>query len=247
MRDSRSPNDKRPGPSGQTSRRILLGCSALALVFLLLYLYRQEMALVVSDAWRLITDKDRLSRYITGFGPNAPLVFMGFQIGQVMLAPIPGEISGFIGGYLFGAWKGFLYSSLGLTVGSWLNFIIARALGKRYIRRLIPAAPLAKFDHLLNRQGVIVIFILFVFPGFPKDYLCLFLGLTSLPVGVFMILASVGRLPGTLLLSFQGAYLYDQQYGLFAALLLFCLALAALAYRFRETVYKWIEKADKCR
>jgi uncharacterized membrane protein YdjX (TVP38/TMEM64 family) len=246
MSASQNDTDKERCQPSRHPLRLLIVCS-LALVLLLLYLYRQDLALAAGSAWTLIVDKDRLSQFIHSFGPTAPLVFMGLQVGQVMIAPIPGEVSGFIGGYLFGAWKGFLYSSVGLTIGSWLNFIVARVLGKRYIRRLIPAAPLSRFEYLLNRQGVIVIFILFVFPGFPKDYLCLFLGLTSLPAGAFMLLASVGRMPGTLLLSFQGAYLYDQQYGLFAALLVVCLVLVVLAYRFRETLYAWIEKADKYR
>ena len=105
---------------------------------------------------------------------------MGIQILQVIFAPVPGEATGFIGGYLFGTIKGFLYSSIALTIGSWINFAIGRFFGERYVRKLIPPAKFEKFDRILKHQGVIIIFFLFVFPGFPKDYLCLFLGLSTL-------------------------------------------------------------------
>ena len=68
------------------------------------------------------------------------MVFMGIQILQVIFAPVPGEATGFIGGYLFGVLEGFLYSSLALAIGSWINFSIGRFLGVRYVRKMIPAA-----------------------------------------------------------------------------------------------------------
>ena len=79
------------------------------------------------------------------------------------MAPVPGEATGFIGGYLFGILPGFIYSSIGLTAGSWLNFTIGRQLGVRFVRKMIPQDKFDRFDTLLRRQGVIVIFILFVF------------------------------------------------------------------------------------
>ena len=82
-------------------------------------------------------------------------------------------------------------------MGSWINFAIGRFLGKRFVRRWIPAAKLERFNRLLKRQGIIVLLILFIFPGFPKDYLCLFLGLTAIPRNVFLVIASIGRMPGT--------------------------------------------------
>jgi uncharacterized membrane protein YdjX (TVP38/TMEM64 family) len=167
---------------------------------------------------------------------------MLFQILQVLLAPVPGEATGFIGGYLFGTLPGFIYSSIGLTVGSWVNFMIGRFLGERYVRKLIPAHRFQKIDGMIKRQGVIVLFILFLFPGFPKDYLCLALGLSTLPIKLFIILAGLGRMPGTFALSLQGAFLYDQNYILLGIMAIVCLILALLGYIYRERIYLWIEK-----
>jgi len=161
---------------------------------------------------------------------------------QVLFAPVPGEVTSFIGGYLFGATKGFIYSSVGLSIGSMMNFGIGRFLGKRYIRGLIPADKLERFDKIIRRQGIIIVFLLFVFPGFPKDYLCLFLGVSAIPFQVFIILASIGRMPGTFMLSLQGEFLYDEMYGFFILILAACVILSALAYFYRENIYRWIER-----
>jgi uncharacterized membrane protein YdjX (TVP38/TMEM64 family) len=192
----------------------------------------------------LLTDRETVQTLLIDLGPVAPLVFIGLQIAQVIIAPVPGEASGFIGGYLFGAVGGFIYSSIGLTVGSWLNFMIGRFLGRRYARKLLPAAQLSKMDRLLKHQGVLVVFALFLFPGFPKDYMSLFLGMTALPLRVFIWLAAIGRMPGTLLLSLQGAFFSEKLYGWLAAVIVVSMLLAALAYRYRNRLYQWVERAN---
>jgi uncharacterized membrane protein YdjX (TVP38/TMEM64 family) len=199
----------------------------------------------ITDLYRLFSDREQIRLLISSFGASAPPVFMLIQILQVIFAPVPGEATGFIGGYLFGTLPGFIYSSIGLTAGSWLNFVIGRFLGERFVRKRIPAHQFQKIDGLVKRQGVIVLFILFLFPGFPKDYLCLALGVSTLPMRIFILLAGIGRMPGTFALSLQGEFLYEQNYVLLGAMAAACLILALLCYGYREKIYLWIERIEK--
>jgi uncharacterized membrane protein YdjX (TVP38/TMEM64 family) len=199
----------------------------------------------ITDLYRLFSDREQIRLLISSFGASAPPVFMLIQILQVIFAPVPGEATGFIGGYLFGTLPGFIYSSIGLTAGSWLNFVIGRFLGERFVRKRIPAHRFQKIDGLVKRQGVIVLFILFLFPGFPKDYLCLALGVSTLPMRIFILLAGIGRMPGTFALSLQGEFLYEQNYVLLGAMVAACLILALLCYGYREKIYLWIERIEK--
>ena len=215
---------------------------ALAVVLLLgLLMFAPSLWAEVQRWFGLITDREWIRATIQSYGWAAPLVFIGVQIAQVIAAPVPGEATGFIGGYLFGSLLGFIYSSIGLTTGSLINFGIGRFLGERFVRRLIPEEKFKRIDRMVNRQGVIAVFFMFVIPGFPKDYLSLALGLTTLPLKVFAILACIGRMPGTLLLSLKGASLYDQNYALLAIVAVACLVLVLLAYRYREALYRWVE------
>ena len=222
----------------------IIAVVVVCILVVLGYLYRIPLWEKVTYYYDIFTDREQTKAFIESFGRGAPVVFIIIQILQVLLAPFPGEATGFIGGFLFGAAKGFLYSSIGLTVGSLINFIIGRFLGKRFVRKLIPPAQLERMDNLVKHQGVIVLFALFVFPGFPKDYLCLFLGLSAIPLKIFIILTTIGRMPGTLMLSLQGSYIFEQSYGWFALIASVCLVLIFLAYRYREGLYNWIEKIN---
>ncbi|RZB35906.1 MAG: hypothetical protein SRB2_02704 [Desulfobacteraceae bacterium Eth-SRB2] len=216
--------------------------AVLCFLVVLGYLYRIPLWEKTTYYYDIFTDREQIKSFVTSFGTGAPVVFIIIQILQVLFAPFPGEATGFIGGFLFGAIKGFCYSSIGLTVGSFINFAIGRFLGKRFVRKLIPPAKLERMDSIVKRQGVIVLFGLFVFPGFPKDYLCLFLGLSAIPLKVFILLTAIGRMPGTLMLSLQGSYIFEQRYGWFALILSVCLVLMFLAYRYREGLYNWVDK-----
>ena len=218
------------------------GAAVLSLI--LLFWFSAPILAALKTIYALLTERDKITRFIASFGVSAPLIFIGLQVLQVVFAPIPGEATGFIGGYLFGPFKGCLYSTLGLTIGSWINFCIGRFLGKHWLRKLIPDDKLKRFDHLLRHQGVLVVFVLFLFPGFPKDYLCLFLGVSTMPMRLFLLMALVGRIPGTLMLSFQGGMVFEQHYLIFAVVLAVNLVIVFFGYRNREAIYRWIEKIN---
>ena len=228
----------------QIDRKWVWIISALLVSLLLVLVFRHEIASGLMVAYRWIADREKVEHFVAAFGRGAPLVFMALQILQVIMAPVPGEATGFIGGYLFGSLKGFVYSSLALSVGSWINFSIGRFLGKRWVRQWIPDKTLVRFDHLVQRQGIIVLFLLFVFPGFPKDYLCLFLGITAIPLKIFLVIASIGRMPGTLMLSLQGEFLFEKNYVVFIVVFVVTALLAYATIRHREAIYRWIEKLN---
>jgi len=192
----------------------------------------------------LCTDKEWIKSTLKDAGALAPLVFILIQSLQVVFAPVPGEATGFIGGYLFGAPLGLLYSTLGLTLGSISAFHKTRWLEEHYVARWLPKEILQKFDFLMERQGALVAFILFLFPGFPKDYLCFILGLSRMPFKLFLLICTVGRIPGTLLLNLQGAKVYQGDYYSTLIILGLCLALVLVLGYYREPVYGWIRRFD---
>ncbi|MFH0999130.1 MAG: VTT domain-containing protein [Pseudomonadota bacterium] len=227
-----------------TRKATIITAMALGLLLLAGYYFRTPIWEMGVNAYNFLTDREAIKTYILSWGMAAPIVFIGIQIFQVVLAPIPGEATGFIGGFLFGTFNGFLYSSFGLSVGSLINFGIGRLLGMQFIRKLIPASQIKQLDKLVHRQGAIVLFICFLFPGFPKDYLCLFLGVSDIPFKLFFVMATFGRMPGTLALSVQGASLYEQEYALMTAIAVFCVVSAYLSFRYKENLYNWMEKLN---
>jgi uncharacterized membrane protein YdjX (TVP38/TMEM64 family) len=238
-------NETVPPRRGTLYVRIALALMVAGLIAGTACMHWDKVVFYFHRYYDLLVDNERISKFIRSFGMAAPPVFILIQILQVIFAPVPGEATGFIGGYLFGALPGFLYSSVGLSLGSWVNLALGRYLGKRVVRKIISSDHMEKFDRILKHQGVIIFFLFFIIPGFPKDYLCLFLGVSKVPLRILLLMASVGRIPGTLMLSLQGAALFDKNFGLTFVLLLLCLLIGGLSYVYREGIYAWVDKFNE--
>lgn len=197
------------------------------------------------DGWRELlayyTDETTLAQYIKTFGPYGPIVFIGLQVLQVVAAPIPGEATGLIGGYLFGTFWGLIYSTIGLTIGSCLAFGLGRWLGHHFVQRFVNQENYQKFVFLTRAQGKWVTFLLFLIPGFPKDFLCYILGISPLPFGTFFLLSTVGRIPSTWLLSIQGKQIRATHYETFFVLLSLVVVGLLLLYRYRDWTFRWMK------
>jgi uncharacterized membrane protein YdjX (TVP38/TMEM64 family) len=221
---------------------LLLGLAVILLIY-----YREAIWQGLASYYQVLTDKEQIKTFLKRMGPAAPVLFITIQALQVVFAPIPGEATGFIGGYLFGVPLGMLYSTLGLTIGSLLAFCLGRWFEHKFVERVVSRETLERFDFLMERQGALIAFFLFVVPGFPKDYLCFILGLSLMSWKLFLLLSTVGRLPGTLMLTLQGAQVYKGNYLLTAVLIAFCLALAGALYYYREPLYQWLRRWDHTR
>ena len=154
---------------------------------------------------RLCRNPETLRAALHGWGVFAPLVFIGIQALQVLIAPIPGEFTGFLGGFVFGEWLGLGYSMLGLTAGSLLAFGVGRWLGAAFVKRLVSPAAWERLGFVVEAEGAILCFFLYLIPGLPKDLLCYLFGLSPMPFWLFAVTSTLGRLPGTWVLSAEGA------------------------------------------
>ncbi len=223
----------------------ILGYALLILGLCLLLYYYKEAYLGFRDLVRFFSSRTRVSAFVASFGPLAPLAFMGIQFLQVLLAPIPGELTGFIGGYLFGTELGFIYSTIGLTLGSWVAFIIARRFGFSFVRGFVGKETMEKFDYLMEHKGAFFSFIFFLIPGLPKDYFCYLLGLSPMHILTFLVVSTIGRIPGTLLLSMQGQAVRSEDYRAFFVVL--GLGLLALVFTviYRDRIESWLRIKKK--
>ena len=223
----------------------IVGGVFLASCLVALLLLNGSIWAKVVGCYDLVCDRESIHQLVKSSGWAAPLIFVAIQIGQVLFAPIPGDVTGFLGGYIFGAWNGFFLSTIGLTLGSMLNFFIGRYLGERLVRRLVSCETYDKYNELVQYKGILVIFIFFLAPVFPKDFLCLFLGLTSLPARVFFVISTVGRMPTTMALSSQGASIFNKNYMFFIIVTVLCILFAIFAYIARDPLYQWIAVQSK--
>ena len=180
-----------------------------------------------------------MAEFIRSLGAWGFAGFILIQTFQVVAAPIPGEATGVLGGFLYGPLLGVLLSTIGLTIGSYLAFSLSRIFGRPLTERFVDARTMERFDYLLHHKGAFLVFLLFLIPGFPKDYLCYMLGLGHLSTLEFLAIASTGRLLGTTMLTLGGTFLRNRQYYSFFSLTGVAVVLVFLAIAYKDRLERF--------
>ena len=219
--------------TSKRSRRIAV-LAAVGLVVVLAGGY-----LLVRTYAPFLFDAEAMRDWVGEFGAFAPLVFIVAQVAQVIVAPIPGQVTAIVGGYLFGPAAGTAYSMVGVTVGSAIAFLIAQRYGRPVVERMIDEALLDRFDGFVETLGVPGLLLFVVIPGLPDDVICFLAGLAHFRLFVFVGVMFVGRLPAYVVTNFAGDGLATgnvvEAVVLVAALVVFSL----YAYRKREKIRQY--------
>ncbi|MFH0959634.1 MAG: TVP38/TMEM64 family protein, partial [Pseudomonadota bacterium] len=201
-----------------------------------------HLASISSQIMDVLENRDTLRSYVESWGTLAPFAFVMIQILQVLLAPIPGEFTGAVGGFIFGVWPNVIYSTIGLTIGSMLAFMASKAIGMPIVKYFVSDEHLRRFHFLTERKGAIISLVLFAIPGVPKDILSYILGLSPMGVWTFFWVSSLGRIPGTIMLSFSGSAIYDGDWKAILVLALVCAVIFIFVFYQRERIEEWIRR-----
>lgn len=220
----------------------------LLLVLLAFTIWRVHPGTPVFDfLFHLYKDPVFLRETLQAWGLLAPLVFVLIQALQVILSPIPGEATGILGGFLFGLALGFVYSTIGLTIGTMLAFWIGRWVGAPFVRRMVSAHVWKRMGFIVEAEGAILCFIIYLIPGFPKDIVSYLFGISPMPTWVFVLVSTLGRMPGTWVLSAQGAKTAAGQYIQVALLSALAAAIAIPLYYYRHRILSRIRHSSETR
>jgi len=181
-------------------------------------------------------NKEKMAHFLNSLGPLSFVGFIVLQASQVIVSPIPGEVTGLIGGFLYGKFLGIVLSTIGLTIGSWTAFSLSRWLGGPFVEKFVRKETMTRYDYLLHHKGVFLVFLLFLIPGFPKDLLCYILGLGHLSTKEFLVISTIGRFMGTVLLTLGGDYIRHHQYYRFSMLFGVAVVCVILSMVYRDKI-----------
>jgi uncharacterized membrane protein YdjX (TVP38/TMEM64 family) len=133
---------------------------------------------------------DKFRNYIISLGHLGSIVFIFFQVLQTIIAPIPGEVIQIAGGYIYGTPLGMLYSTVGMFLGAIIAFYFTRFIGGSFIKKLLEKQSCQWMKDIIDsKKFSVILFIVFLIPGLPKDFLIYVAGLTPIkPLRFFGIL-----------------------------------------------------------
>lgn len=206
------------------------------------FLVGSAYVLFATDLIGLFTNKQRLMDVVDQYRNQAVVIFILLQTLQVVAAPVPGEVTGFVGGLLFGPVWGIVYSTIGLTLGSLVAFMLARWMGRPLVEAVMLPKTMRRYDYVMRHKGLFLAFLLFLIPGFPKDYLCYVLGLGHMRVRDFLIVCVIGRLLGTTLLTLGGTYFRDERWRELFIVIGVSIAIMLLTMVYRQRIERFIRR-----
>lgn len=228
MTDSRRQreNEKKAGKERSRAGKIL--------GIVLLAAFLAVLAAVSLPLVRLAKDPEALEAYIQSQGARGIWIFMGLVILQIFSALVPGGPFEIAAGFLYGPIRGALICDAAMMVGSTAVFLLSRKFGRKFVGLYLSDEQIESVRFLNDTSGktFVMVFLLFLIPGTPKDVLSYVVGMTGITLLQWLFITGVGRFPAIVLSTLGGDALEAGNLGIFLLMLVIIGVLSAggLAY-----------------
>ncbi len=194
-----------------------------------------------------IDSVDKLRAFVSSYGNNAVFLFVLLQFLQVVVLPIPSFITVCAGVLLFGAFRGAIFSVIGIILGSIVAYAIGKFFGVKVAKWLVGEETLNKGLKAIKGKDKIVLTFMFLFPFFPDDVLCFVAGITTISPAFFMIMIIIVRIVTVFVSSYSmnnSIIPYDTWWGivLWGVFFLLTIILTLLIYKKGDKIEKYFSK-----
>lgn len=214
----------------------VLAIVVAVLLVILLIKYMPKLLLITVSL-------EEFKKYILSMGHFGVLMIILFQGLQTIIAPIPGEVIQIAGGYLYGIPLGTIYNLIGLIIGSGMAFYFARLIGRDFVENLIKKKNLKWINNIMeSKKFEIILFIIFIVPGLPKDFMIYVAGLTNLKPIKFFVISVISRLPWIMISASVGANINAGNYGMTIVILVIAIIGFLLGVFYKDWIIKKLSK-----
>ena len=177
--------------------KILLTIISIALfVGLIIYLLPVMKDIVTPEG--RIAFKEKLD----GMGIGKFFVMLVLQLAQILLVVLPGEPLEILSGMCFGTFWGTVFILGTVFVTTTFIFLLVRKYGKSYVEQFFKKEKLDKIENSKffrdSKNVELVMTILFIIPGTPKDLLVYLGGLLPIKPLRFIFISTFARFPSVI-------------------------------------------------
>lgn len=156
---------------------------------------------------------DEINKLLKQYKTASIFIYIGLQVFQIIVSILPGQALQFAAGYAYSFWFGFLYSIVGVALGTVITFYLARLLGKDALQVIFGEEKFTRFVHTLNRKrSFVVLFVIFLIPGIPKDLFTYAAGVSEIRMIPFLLLSLIGRTPAMIGSIMMGSMFHNGSY-----------------------------------
>lgn len=141
-----------------------------------------------------------LNAFLERYHTAGIFVYLAMQVVQILVPVIPGQALQLAAGYMYHFLPGLSLSLLGIAMGTAVSFGLSRFLGHDAMVLIFGEEKIHSYINKLNsKRAYQIIFLLYLMPGFPKDFICFAAGISEIRFLPFLILSLVGRTPALML------------------------------------------------
>lgn len=210
-------------------RRVLIGLvTAASITALLCWEYLPGLL-----AW--LADARAVRAFVSDHAFVSRLAMLGINIVQVLLAFLPGEPVELASGYAFGFWEGTALCLVASGLATSMIYWATRRWGWKLVGLFFDRSLFDRFSWLKSAKRLeLIMFIVFLIPGTPKDFLTYFAGLTNMRFLPVVLIATFGRIPSIVTSTIAASAVGSGNWPLVACTLVasaFLLAVGGLMYR----------------
>jgi len=162
------------------------------------------LILDISNILPKLNSIEATSDWIKSFGVTSWAIFLIIQILQVVVLPIPAQLTTISGVIIFGPFQTFIISSVAVIIGSLACFGIGRLMGDKILNKLSEPEKVEKYKNMISKRGKVLLPIFFILPAFPDDLLCFVAGATNMTWKYFTLVTITTRLFGILCICWFG-------------------------------------------
>lgn len=210
-------------------RRVLIGLvTAATVTALLCWEYLPGLL-----AW--LADARAVRAFVADHAFASRLTMLGINIVQVLLAFLPGEPVELASGYAFGFWEGTALCLVASGLATSAIYWATRRWGWKLVGLFFDRSLFDRFSWLKSAKRLeLIMLIVFLIPGTPKDFLTYFAGLTNMRFLPVVLIATFGRIPSIVTSTIAASAVGSGNWPLVACTLVasaFLLAVGGLMYR----------------
>lgn len=226
------------------SRR-LIAFGKLFLLFAILIVVPLVLYLLYKDTLFNKSYLSNISNKLDDFKGFAFIPLILLQIIQIVICIIPGQPIQFASSYLYGVLGGFLISLVGAFIGTVITYYLAKFLGNDALHVIFGEEKVKSYVRKLNSsRAYVIIFLLYLIPGIPKDVTSYIAGISNIRLRPFIFLSILGRSPGVLESLLFGTFLAHRNYFGIAMLIIASIIILLICYIKRDVLLKFIDSYE---
>ena len=198
---------------------------AVAIVCLGLVMYLAPVMKNLSTVEGQVKFKEKIHQ----LGVWGILLLFGIQVAQIFLIVLPGEPMEVLAGMCYGWLGGLIFITISVAIITTLIFLLVRKIGKKFVYEFWDEEKIKKIENnkiFQNHKKIeIIMAILFMIPGTPKDLLVYVAGLLPLKPIRFILISTFARFPSVISSTIAGANIAngDLKMGLIAYAITFAI------------------------